>query len=242
MREVPCPACEGARLQPQSLAVTVGGRNIPRSATSRSASRASSSACSSWPSATGMIAEPILKEVNARLRFLLDVGLDYLTLDRASRHAGGRRGPAHPARLPDRQRARRRALRARRAVDRPAPARQRAGSSRRSCACATSATRSSWSSTTRRRSAPPTTSSTSGPAPASTAARSSSSGTVARSSARAALAHRPVPVRARSRSRCPTGVARRGDALAHGARAPGSTTCATSTSASRWAASWPSPG
>ena len=71
-----------------------------------------------------MIAERVLKEVNARLGFLLDVGLDYLSLDRAAGHPGRRRGAADPAGHPDRLRPGRRALRARRAVDRPAPARQ----------------------------------------------------------------------------------------------------------------------
>ena len=56
--------------------------------------------------------------------FLLDVGLDYLSLSPLGRHAGRWRGAAHPAGVTDRQRPGRRALRARRAVDRPAPARQ----------------------------------------------------------------------------------------------------------------------
>ena len=72
------------------------------------------------------IAVRILKEIRARLKFLIDVGLDYLTLARASRHAVRRREPAHPARLADRLRPDRRALRARRALDRAASARQRA--------------------------------------------------------------------------------------------------------------------
>ena len=73
--------------------------------------------------------------------FLLDVGLDYLTLDRAAEHAVGRRGAAHPARVAARQRAVGRDVRARRAVDRPAPARQRAADRARCTGCATSATR-----------------------------------------------------------------------------------------------------
>ena len=86
-------------------------------------------------------------------------------------HAVGRREPAHPARLADRLGPDRRALCARRALDRPAPARQRAPARHAAGACATSAIRCSWSSTTRRRSSPPTMSSTSAPAPACTAAR-----------------------------------------------------------------------
>ena len=85
-------------------------------------------------------------------------------------HAVGRRRAAHPPGHADRLEPDRRAVRARRAVDRAASARQpqAAGDARR--ACAISATPWSSSSTTRRRSAPPTTSSTSGPAPASWAA------------------------------------------------------------------------
>src|SRR4029077_17605377 len=87
-----------------------------------------------------MIAERVEKEVNERLRFLLDVGLDYLSLNRSSATlaggeaarirlpppvAQGRGGSAaHSARVADRQRPGRSALRARRTVDRPAPARQ----------------------------------------------------------------------------------------------------------------------
>ncbi len=70
------------------------------------------------------IGERVLKEIHERLRFLLDVGLDYLALDRARRLAVRRRGAAHPPRDADRRRPGRRALRPRRAVDRPAPARQ----------------------------------------------------------------------------------------------------------------------
>ena len=62
---------------------------------------------------------------SARLGFLVDVGLDYLTLDRTSVDAVGRRGPADPPRDPDRDDADGRPLHPRRAVDRAAPARQR---------------------------------------------------------------------------------------------------------------------
>jgi excinuclease ABC subunit A len=90
MREVPCDACEGGRLNPVSLAVTVAGRNI--------------FAVSSMPLRQAIaffeeldldergraIAEPVVKEIVARLRFLVDVGLEYLTLMRsAATLAGG---------------------------------------------------------------------------------------------------------------------------------------------------------
>ena len=90
------------------------------------------------------------------------------------RDAVGRRRAAHPPRDADRRQPDGRALRPRRAVDRPAPARQPQAARRRWPACAISATPSSSSNTTRRRFGPPTTSSTLVRAPASTAATSSS--------------------------------------------------------------------
>jgi excinuclease ABC subunit A len=90
MREVPCPACSGARLKPESLAVTVGGRNIAQLCAlpiGRAVFELSSLGLSPREE---LIAERVLKEIRARLQFLLDVGLDYLTLDRgASSLAGG---------------------------------------------------------------------------------------------------------------------------------------------------------
>ena len=90
MRLVPCEACDGARLSPASLAVTVGGRNL------HEVSVLSLRAASEFFIALELdgrdrkIAEAVLKEVSARLAFLLDVGLDYLTLARsAATLAGG---------------------------------------------------------------------------------------------------------------------------------------------------------
>ena len=125
MREVPCPTCGGARLKPESLGVTVGGLNIHQLCDLSIAKSADYLAALEPPVARDrMIAERVVKEVNARMRFLLDVGLDYLTLNRSAGTLAGRRGPAHPPGQPDRIGAGGRALRARRAVDRAPPARQ----------------------------------------------------------------------------------------------------------------------
>ena len=120
----------------------------------------------------------ILKEINERLGFLHNVGLDYLHLDRTSGTLSRRREPAHPPRQPDRLRPLGRALRPRRAARSASTRRTTTACSKRSSACATSATPCSSSSMTRTRSATPTMSSTWAPAPASTAARSSAQGTL----------------------------------------------------------------
>src|SRR6185369_7153907 len=86
----PCDACRGMRLKPESLAVTIGERNISQ-VTSFSIERAAA-----WmddleltPRET-QIGERILKEIRTRLGFLMNVGLDYLTLNRtAATLAGG---------------------------------------------------------------------------------------------------------------------------------------------------------
>jgi excinuclease ABC subunit A len=90
MREVPCPACGGARLKPEVLAVTLGGKSIAE------ASGLSIGECGEFlrdlelGHRERMIAERVLKEVHSRLGFLVDVGLDYLSLDRpAATLAGG---------------------------------------------------------------------------------------------------------------------------------------------------------
>ncbi|MFB7473694.1 excinuclease ABC subunit UvrA [Kitasatospora sp. NPDC056184] len=97
MREVPCPTCRGTRLKPVVLAVTVEGRSIA------DVSSMSISDCSDFLGAMKLnardkqIAERVLKEVNERLRFLVDVGLDYLSLDRAAGTLSG--GEAQRIRL-----------------------------------------------------------------------------------------------------------------------------------------------
>jgi excinuclease ABC subunit A len=99
MREVPCRACKGARLRPESLAVTVGDQNIAE-LTALSVERSLQFLQELRTKLTDrerMISERLLKEIRARLGFLVDVGLDYLTLDRASATLAG--GEAQRIRL-----------------------------------------------------------------------------------------------------------------------------------------------
>jgi excinuclease ABC subunit A len=97
MREVPCPACGGARLKPVSLAVTVDGRSIAEYCALPIGELAKRLLALELSDRDLQIAARILKEVNARLGFLLDVGLDYLTLDRPSATLAG--GEAQRIRL-----------------------------------------------------------------------------------------------------------------------------------------------
>jgi excinuclease ABC subunit A len=90
MREVPCPICHGARLKPESLAVAVDGRSIHDVSSLPIVEAASVLAGLELSDRDRMIAERVVKEINARLGFLLDVGLGYLSLDRsAGTLAGG---------------------------------------------------------------------------------------------------------------------------------------------------------
>src|SRR5262245_11552629 len=90
MREVPCTACGGARLKPLSLAVTINERNIAEICELSIGEAAKFLAGLELTERERLIAERVTKEVNARLGFLLDVGLDYLTLSRsAGTLAGG---------------------------------------------------------------------------------------------------------------------------------------------------------
>ncbi|MEN3010432.1 MAG: excinuclease ABC subunit UvrA [Candidatus Bipolaricaulaceae bacterium] len=90
MSALPCPECKGARLRPEALAVTVGGKNIweVTKLTVREALEFFENL--RLTEREEMIAHQILKEIKNRLSFLVDVGLDYLTLDRpANTLAGG---------------------------------------------------------------------------------------------------------------------------------------------------------
>ena len=97
MRETPCPACKGARLKPEVLAVTLGGKSIAQ------VCALSIDECASFLKEVKLnkreaqIAERVMKEVHARLGFLLDVGLDYLSLDRPAATLSG--GEAQRIRL-----------------------------------------------------------------------------------------------------------------------------------------------
>src|SRR6476659_10155764 len=90
MRLVPCSACGGARLKPATLAVTVNDRNISEVCDLSIGESAKFLAGLELSERDRLIAERVTKEINARLGFLLDVGLDYLTLSRsAGTLAGG---------------------------------------------------------------------------------------------------------------------------------------------------------
>ncbi len=90
MREVPCGECLGARLKPVSLAVTIADRNIADVASMPIGEAAQFLGDLRLERRDAQIAARVLKEVNERLTFLVDVGLDYLSLDRpAGTLAGG---------------------------------------------------------------------------------------------------------------------------------------------------------
>ena len=99
MTDTPCSACHGARLKPEALAVTVGGKNIAAltALTIREADAFLTAAEQDFTPREAKIAGEILKEIHARLHFLLDVGLDYLTLARAASTLSG--GEAQRIRL-----------------------------------------------------------------------------------------------------------------------------------------------
>ena len=90
MRQVPCPDCGGARLNPLALAVTIDGHNIHELCAMSIADAVKTLAELRLDDRDTMIAEQVLKEIRSRLGFLLDVGLDYLNLSRsAATLAGG---------------------------------------------------------------------------------------------------------------------------------------------------------
>jgi excinuclease ABC subunit A len=88
----PCPACGGARLRPEARAVTVGGLSLPE------LSALPLSRVADWldglalPPRQAAVAERVLREIRERLRFLAEVGLDYLALDRPAASLSGGEG------------------------------------------------------------------------------------------------------------------------------------------------------
>ncbi|MBR7070733.1 MAG: excinuclease ABC subunit UvrA [Clostridia bacterium] len=84
MTESACPECHGDRLKPEFLAVTIGGKNIMEVCAMSIADEISFFDGLTFGERDGMIAKPILKEIQLRLQFLSSVGLEYLTLSRSS--------------------------------------------------------------------------------------------------------------------------------------------------------------
>ena len=97
MRLVPCQVCDGARLNPYALAVTIDGLNISELCSLPIGDAAVRLVDLDLDDRQRMIAERVLKEVNARLRFLCDVGLEYLSLSRSAATLSG--GEAQRIRL-----------------------------------------------------------------------------------------------------------------------------------------------
>ncbi len=97
LSEQPCRTCSGARLRPEAIAVTIGGKSI-RDVTGMTIERASEFFEKlKFEKERALIAAQPLKEIRARLKFMFDVGLGYLTLDRTSRTLSG--GEAQRIRL-----------------------------------------------------------------------------------------------------------------------------------------------
>ncbi len=97
LSELPCRSCKGARLRPEAIAVTVGGRSIHQ-LTSLNVEKALAVFNKlKLDKEKSLIAAQVLKEIKARLKFMVDVGVGYLTLDRMSSTLGG--GEAQRIRL-----------------------------------------------------------------------------------------------------------------------------------------------
>ena len=97
LREVPCAACEGARLKPEVLAITVSGKSISEVSDMSLADSYAFITSLDISERDSQVAAPILREITARLNFLLEVGLGYLTLSRAAGSLSG--GEAQRIRL-----------------------------------------------------------------------------------------------------------------------------------------------
>ncbi|WGW14045.1 excinuclease ABC subunit UvrA [Saxibacter everestensis] len=97
MRQIPCPVCNGTRLRPESLAVLVGGKSIADVCAMPLDESARFLADIAFSERDTKIAAQVMKEIHARLGFLLDVGLEYLSLNRPSGSLSG--GEAQRIRL-----------------------------------------------------------------------------------------------------------------------------------------------
>ena len=97
MREVPCSACQGARLRPEVLAVTIGDLSIAQLSDLSISDAKDFLDSVTLEDRSSVIAAPILTEIQARLNFLVDVGLSYLTLSRGAATLSG--GEAQRIRL-----------------------------------------------------------------------------------------------------------------------------------------------
>ena len=149
LREVPCPECEGARLKPESLAVTVGGYNIFALCSLPIGRAVEVVATLDLSDRDHLIADRVFREVRERMQFLLDVGLDYLTLARSAATLSG--GEAQRIRLASQIGSG--LVGVLYVLDEPSIGLHQRDNQRligTSNGCATWATRSSWSSTTRR--------------------------------------------------------------------------------------------
>ena len=152
--EKPCATCHGARLKPEALAVKIAGRNIAEASelAIRPAQAWFATVATSLTPQRQEIARRILREINERLGFLIDVGLDYLTLDaRLGRRLSGGEGQRIRLATPDRLRAHGRALRAGRALASACTSGTTQKLLETLRRCKTSATPCWWWSTTRRR-------------------------------------------------------------------------------------------
>ncbi len=97
MAEEPCPACNGQRLKPEALGVTIGDKNLAEVSALSILNVRAFFRNLTLTETENMIAAPILREIDARLGFLIDVGLGYLTLGRAAGSLSG--GEAQRIRL-----------------------------------------------------------------------------------------------------------------------------------------------
>ncbi len=97
LSQQPCRSCEGARLRPEAIAVTVGSKSINQLTALSIAKAQRFFSKLTLDTEKSLIAEAVLKEIKARLKFMVDVGLEYLTLDRTSGTLAG--GEAQRIRL-----------------------------------------------------------------------------------------------------------------------------------------------